>query len=50
MMNPMKNMWMSKTPVERIYAVEIMRQMLYGYDPLTARIESFFEVTELSEI
>jgi len=40
--------WASKTPVERIYTVELMRQMLYGYDPLTARLQRFFEIAELS--
>jgi hypothetical protein len=40
--------WLSKTPAERIYAVEMLRQMLYGYDPLTARLQRFFETAELS--
>ena len=43
-----KQYWSSKTPVERVYAVELMRQMLYGYDPLTARLQRFFETAELS--
>ena len=43
-----KQYWLSKTPVERIYYVEMMRQMLYGYDPLTARLQRFFETAELS--
>jgi len=43
-----KEYWLSKTPIERIYAVEIMRQMLYGYDPLTARLQRFFETAELT--
>lgn len=43
-----KQYWLSKSPVERIYNVEIMRQMLYGYDPLTARLQKFFEIAELS--
>ena len=43
-----KQYWLSKTPVERIYGVEIMRQMLYGYDPLTTRLQRFFEIAELS--
>jgi|GEM_PF-607613 hypothetical protein len=42
-----KQYWLSKTPVERIYCVEMMRQMLYGYDPLTARLQRFFETAEL---
>ncbi len=43
-----KQYWLSKTPVERLYGVEIMRQMIYGYDPLTARLQRFFEIAELS--
>jgi len=43
-----KQYWLSKTPVERIYYVEMMRQMLYGYDPLTVRLQRFFETAELS--
>ncbi len=40
--------WLSKSPAERVYCVEIMRQMLYGYDPLTARLQRVFETAELS--
>lgn len=30
--------WKTKTPVERLQALEILRQIVYGYDPLTDRI------------
>jgi len=40
--------WLSKTPAERIYAVEMMRQIIYGYDPAAERLQRFFEVAELS--
>ena len=43
-----KQYWLSKTPTERIYAVEMLRQILYGYDPLTARLQRIFETAELS--
>lgn len=43
-----KQYWLSKTPAERVRGVEIMRQMLYGYDPLTARLQRFFETAELT--
>ena len=43
-----KQYWLSKTPAERIHCVEMMRQMLYGYDPFTARLQRFFETAELS--
>jgi len=39
--------WLSKPPIERLYCVEILRQIMYGYDPLTTRLQRFFEVTEL---
>ena len=39
--------WLSKTPAERLLGVEIMRQMLYGYDPSTARLQRIFETAEL---
>ena len=28
-----KEYWLSKTPEERLEAVELMRQIIYGYDP-----------------
>lgn len=43
-----KKYWLSKSPTERIQAAEIIRRILYGYDPLTARLQRFFEVVELS--
>ena len=39
--------WLSKSPTERFYCVEILRQIMYGYDPITTRLQRFFEVTEL---
>ena len=41
-----KEYWLSKTPQERMQAVEIMRRILYGYDPTTARLLRFFEIAE----
>jgi hypothetical protein len=43
-----KQYWLSKKPVDRVYAVELMRQILYGYNPLTERLQIFFETAELS--
>ncbi len=31
-----KEFWLSKTPQERLEAVELLRQLNYGYDPATA--------------
>lgn len=38
--------WLSKTPQERIQAVEYLRQLMYGYDPATERLQRFFETAE----
>jgi hypothetical protein len=38
--------WRRKTPDERLAGAELMRQMAYGYDPATARLQRFFEVVE----
>lgn len=40
--------WLSKTPVERLRAIEQMRQIIYGYEPATQRLQRVFEVTELT--
>lgn len=41
-----KAFWLSKTPHERLIAMEQMRQILYGYDPSTARLQRVFEVAQ----
>jgi hypothetical protein len=41
-----KKYWLAKTPVERMEALEVMRQIIYGYDPATTRLQRFFEVVE----
>jgi hypothetical protein len=38
--------WLSKTAYERLQAIELMRQVIYGYDPATTRLQRFFEVTQ----
>jgi hypothetical protein len=38
--------WYSKTPQERIEAIEVMRQIIYGYDPATTRLQRVLEITE----
>ena len=43
-----KKYWLSKTPVERIEAIEINRRMIYGEDRVTSRLQRFFETSELS--
>jgi len=41
--------WHSRTPEERLLAVELMRQSAYGYDPATARLQRVFEITQLKQ-
>jgi hypothetical protein len=42
-----KRYWMSKSPLERIEAIEINRRMIYGQDRTTSRLQRFFETAEL---
>jgi hypothetical protein len=39
--------WLSRTPEERLSAVEFMRQMMYDYNPATDRMERILEVDDL---
>jgi len=41
--------WQTQTPIARLEALELMRQVMYGYDPSTTRLERFFEVVELKQ-
>ncbi len=43
-----KKYWLSKTPIERLIATEMMRQINYGYNPVTTRLQRVLEVTELA--
>jgi hypothetical protein len=38
--------WMSRTPAERFEALELLRQIAYGYDAATARLQRVLEVVE----
>ena len=38
--------WRSKTPYERLDALETLRQIFYGYDPNTTRLQRLFEIAE----
>ena len=40
--------WHSKTPYERLESVELMRQINYGYDPTTTRLQRVLEVAQLT--
>jgi hypothetical protein len=41
-----KAFWQSKSYEERLVAVELMRQIAYGYDPSTIRLQRVLAVTE----
>jgi hypothetical protein len=41
-----KAYWMSKTPGERLEALEIMRQIVYGYDADTTRLQRLLEIAQ----
>ena len=38
--------WRSRTPDERLAALELSRQIAYGYDPAARGLSRFFEVDE----
>jgi hypothetical protein len=41
-----KAYWLSRTPHERLEAAELMRQIVYGYDPSTTRLQRVFEIAQ----
>lgn len=38
--------WLSKMPLERWEGMEVIRQVIYGYDPATTRLQRVLEVVE----
>ncbi len=43
-----KAYWLQQTPSERLRALEFMRQVMYGYDPASTRLQRVFAVAERS--
>jgi hypothetical protein len=41
--------WHSKTSAERLAALELLRQIHYGYDPATTRLQRVLTIVELGE-
>lgn len=41
--------WQSRTPQERMSALEYLRRMAYGHDAATARLQRVLTVVELGE-
>jgi hypothetical protein len=39
--------WRARSPQERMEALELMRQIIYGYDPATTRLQRVLEIAEL---
>ncbi len=39
--------WRARTPDERLAALEFLRQVMYGYDPVSDRIHKALEVADL---
>ena len=44
-----KAFWLSKTPAERLRAQEYLRQVAYGHDAATARLQRVLEVAQREE-
>jgi hypothetical protein len=43
-----KTYWLSKTLTDRLNALELTRQMIYGYNPTSARLQRVLEITKRS--
>ncbi len=39
--------WRTKTPLERLEALEYLRQIHFGYDPTTERLQRVLEIVPL---
>lgn len=42
--------WRTRTPLERLAALELLRQKEYGYDPETARVERVLQKLRLEDV
>ncbi len=42
-----REFWRAKSPQERMEALELMRQIIYGYDPAITRLQRVLEIVEL---
>jgi hypothetical protein len=45
-----RDYWKTRSPQERMEARELMRQIIYGYDPATARLQRVLEIVELESL
>ncbi len=44
-----KTYWLSRSPKDRLIALEYLRQVMYGYDPNTIRFQRVFEIATFSQ-
>jgi hypothetical protein len=44
-----KRYWRGQSPHERLRAVEETRQMIYGYDPASTRLQRVLEVAQIGQ-
>jgi hypothetical protein len=40
--------WLSRPPAERFQALELLRQIVYGYDPASTRLQRVLAIAELA--
>ena len=48
--NDDKKYWLSKSFQERLEAIEYLRQIMFGYDPDTERLQRFLEVVKINDL
>ena len=41
--------WKNKSYLERLEALELLRQIMFGYDPNTTRLQRTLKITKLKE-
>lgn len=41
-----KTFWLSRTPLERLEALELLREIAFGYDVVTTRLQRVLETAE----
>ncbi len=41
-----KEFWLTRPPEERLAALELLRQIAYGYQPNSLRLQRVFEIIE----
>ena len=47
--NDSQEYWAKKSYIERLEALELLRQIMFGYDPNTTRFQRTLTITKLKE-